>query len=157
VFKRCREEGLLQNNLIRVRVRQPKSTGEFERYTIANCAVEAKFMREKESKSEKKVNCDPHAVKPVDDLLKNMRIEEEPPATDTFIEEENVINDNNNDYDDVVNNTIGKTTADEVDGEDDHSYRSVSGEDINNQQQNKNRYCFEFDESSDDCSDDDTS
>jgi len=55
VFKRCREEGLLENNLIRVRVRQPKSGSEEERYTLENCSVEAKFIREKEpTRSEKK-------------------------------------------------------------------------------------------------------
>lgn len=52
VLKRCRDEGLLPNNVINVRVRQPKSVGEFERYSIANCAVEAKFIREKEQNPE---------------------------------------------------------------------------------------------------------
>lgn len=46
VLKRCREEGLLENNKIRVRVRPPKSSGEESRYTIENCALEAKLMRE---------------------------------------------------------------------------------------------------------------
>lgn len=46
VLKRCREEGLLENNQIRVRVRTPKSSGEESRYTIENCALEAKLMRE---------------------------------------------------------------------------------------------------------------
>lgn len=50
VLKQCREEGLLENNLIRVRVRQPKSGSEEERYTLENCAVEAKFIREKDPK-----------------------------------------------------------------------------------------------------------
>ena len=50
VLKRCRDEGLLENNhnLIRVRVRQPKSGGEEGRYTLENCSVEAKFIREKD-------------------------------------------------------------------------------------------------------------
>lgn len=48
VLKRCREEGLLENNSIRVRVRAPKSESEMERYTLQNCAVEAKFLREKQ-------------------------------------------------------------------------------------------------------------
>jgi hypothetical protein len=47
VFKRCREEGLLENNVILVRVREPKSGSEEDRYTVENCAVEAKFIREK--------------------------------------------------------------------------------------------------------------
>jgi hypothetical protein len=46
VLKRCREEGLLENNQIRVRVRSPKSSGEESRYTIENCALDAKLMRE---------------------------------------------------------------------------------------------------------------
>lgn len=50
VLKRCREEGLLEDNLIRVRVREPKSGSEEERYTLENCAVEAKFIREKDPK-----------------------------------------------------------------------------------------------------------
>jgi hypothetical protein len=50
VFKRCREEGLLENNVIRVRAREPKSGGEEDRYTLENCAVEAKFIREKAPK-----------------------------------------------------------------------------------------------------------
>jgi len=36
----------LVNNLIQVRVRTPKSNAEAQRYTLANCAVEAKIMRE---------------------------------------------------------------------------------------------------------------
>lgn len=46
VLKRCREEGLLDNNQIRVRWRQSKSKAEAERYTLQNCAEEAKFVRE---------------------------------------------------------------------------------------------------------------
>jgi len=47
VLKRCREEGMLENNMIQARVRPPKSTAEQNRYTISNCALEAKFMNEK--------------------------------------------------------------------------------------------------------------
>ena len=46
VLKRCREEGLLENNQIFVRVRKPKSRAEAARYSLENCAVEAKLMRE---------------------------------------------------------------------------------------------------------------
>jgi hypothetical protein len=46
VLKRCREEGLLKDNQIAVRVRQPKSASEASRYTVENCALEAKIMRE---------------------------------------------------------------------------------------------------------------
>ena len=47
VLKRCREEGLLKDNKIEVRMRLPKSKAEAERYTVKNCALEAKFIREK--------------------------------------------------------------------------------------------------------------
>jgi hypothetical protein len=53
VFKQCREEGLLPDNTIAVRVRQPKSLGEVERYTVENCAVEAKFLREKKPQADR--------------------------------------------------------------------------------------------------------
>ena len=48
VLKRCREEGMLQtsNNQVQVRVRTIKSTAETQRYTLANCVLEAKVMRE---------------------------------------------------------------------------------------------------------------
>ena len=47
VLKRCREEGLLPNNQVFVRVRNPKSDQEALRYSLENCVVEAKFMAEK--------------------------------------------------------------------------------------------------------------
>lgn len=55
VLKRCREEGLLPNNenLVRVRVRAPKSASEVSRYTLENCAGEAKFLREAPPRSKK--------------------------------------------------------------------------------------------------------
>jgi hypothetical protein len=52
VLKRCREDGLLTNNEIRARVREPKSDAELERYTLENCALEAKFTREQKKKNE---------------------------------------------------------------------------------------------------------
>ena len=48
VLKRCREEGLLANNQILVRVRPAKSASEAQRYSLDNCSVEAKFMRERD-------------------------------------------------------------------------------------------------------------
>jgi hypothetical protein len=48
VLKRCREEELLKNNAIRVRVREAKSVNEEERYNLKNCVVEARFMREQQ-------------------------------------------------------------------------------------------------------------
>ena len=49
VLKRCHEEGLLlkDNHKISVRVRPPKSQQEMARYTLENCAIEAKLIREK--------------------------------------------------------------------------------------------------------------
>jgi hypothetical protein len=37
---------LLDKNLIRVRVRSPKSSAEASRYSLENCALEAKMMKE---------------------------------------------------------------------------------------------------------------
>jgi hypothetical protein len=47
VLKRCREEGLLPNNKIYVRVRKPKSEKEALRYSLDNCVLEAKIISEK--------------------------------------------------------------------------------------------------------------
>lgn len=57
VFKRCAEEGLLdhQGGKIWVRVREPKSQKERERYTLDNCAVEAKFIRERDPNAPKQI------------------------------------------------------------------------------------------------------
>ena len=49
-MKKCRDEGLLENNVVHVRVRIPKSGAESERYTLQNCAVDANFIREKDPK-----------------------------------------------------------------------------------------------------------
>jgi hypothetical protein len=50
VLKACKEEGLLagKSGLIRVRARGPKKH-EVERYTMANCANTATFLREKQA------------------------------------------------------------------------------------------------------------
>mmetsp|Transcript_61905 Transcript_61905/g.126238 ORF Transcript_61905/g.126238 Transcript_61905/m.126238 type:complete len:253 (-) Transcript_61905:69-827(-) len=49
VLKRLRDEGYLEKygNKVAVRVRKPKSKQEKERYTVSNCALEAKVMGEK--------------------------------------------------------------------------------------------------------------
>lgn len=52
VLKQCREEGLLTNNTIQVRVRQPKSAAEAERFTLEKCALEARFLRDPSSSKE---------------------------------------------------------------------------------------------------------
>jgi len=41
-----REEGLLEGDTVRVRWRDFKSQAETERYTVANCSLDAKFVRE---------------------------------------------------------------------------------------------------------------
>lgn len=51
VLKRCREEGLLENNRIYVRVRECKSDAEAVRYSIENCALEAKIVPDPEKRS----------------------------------------------------------------------------------------------------------
>lgn len=45
VLKRCREENLIKNNLIRVRYRKPKTPAEAARYSLENCAIDAKIMQ----------------------------------------------------------------------------------------------------------------
>ena len=56
VFKRLREEGYLEQygNKVAVRVRRPKSQQEKERYTLANCVLEARLMPEKKKKQTQK-------------------------------------------------------------------------------------------------------
>ena len=63
VLKKCKEEGLIDDNdgLIKVRVRQPKSSNECARYTVENCSLEAKFIRERpptSSQQQKPLNDD---------------------------------------------------------------------------------------------------
>jgi hypothetical protein len=56
VLKRLREEGLLEQygNKVLVRVRTPKSLQEQERYSLKNCALDAKIVPEKATKSKNK-------------------------------------------------------------------------------------------------------
>ena len=51
VWKECQNKGLVQK--IRVRVRNPKSEAERQRYTPTNCALNAKFMYEKQQPGKK--------------------------------------------------------------------------------------------------------
>ena len=144
VFKRCRDEGLLPNNVIRVRVRQPKSTGEFERYSIDNCAVEAKFFRESERSHDttheqdgekEKLSCNEKQIS-----VKNLKINDN-------IDEKNDIGSHCHDIHED-NNAVN----DEVDGKEEDSIKSGSESDEDEdhfQSSNKNRFCF-GDESSDD-------
>jgi len=52
VLKQLRDGGFLeeQGNLVKVRVRQPKSQSEQDRYNISNCALNARIMFEKKKK-----------------------------------------------------------------------------------------------------------
>ncbi|KAL7513982.1 hypothetical protein ACHAXN_011854 [Cyclotella atomus] len=56
VFKQLREGGYLTTrvpeNTVNVRVREVKSQSERERYTLENCSLDAKFIREKVVKEE---------------------------------------------------------------------------------------------------------
>jgi hypothetical protein len=58
VLKRLREEGHLEKygNKIAVRVRRPKSQQERERYTLANCALEARIIPEKKKTQQQPEN-----------------------------------------------------------------------------------------------------
>jgi len=59
VLKQCRTEGLLVNNVIRVRVKEPKSRHEKEsRYTIENCSLHATFIREAKKTLKNHINDD---------------------------------------------------------------------------------------------------
>jgi len=136
VFKRCREEDLLPNNVISVRVRQPKSIAELERYSITNCAVEAKFMREKENKSEQAQTAD----KTVDSTIKQ-HIDE------SIIKSiENIK---------IETNQSILVMNDDKDEDDDDENTLSSASDVSQQPRNQNRFCFDNDSSdeSDDNSD----
>jgi len=62
VLKKCKEEGLLNDTegLIKARIRSMKSHNEHERYTLENCALQAKFIydpkHKKKKQEEAKVN-----------------------------------------------------------------------------------------------------
>lgn len=78
VLKRCREEGLLQNNEIQVRVRAPKSSAEEARYSLQNCALEAKVVSEpqkranpKGSKKEEQANDEREEKEPIEAACEN--------------------------------------------------------------------------------------
>ena len=75
VLKRCREEGLLENNKIYVRVRQPKSEAETARYSVENCALEAKIMPEKGVSSSNKETTS--TADDIQESLKNLNTSEQ--------------------------------------------------------------------------------
>lgn len=75
VLKRCKEEGLLPDDdgLILVRVRAIKSYSEEERYTLENCALEAKFIREKRKTNNKSGAANKHEDDPREESHVNSR------------------------------------------------------------------------------------
>ena len=157
VFKRCREEGLLVNNLIRVRVRQPKSAGEFERYSLDNCAVEAKFMREREPKKSAKGN-NYHSVQNDTEEKSSGEIPIRQSVEDLKIDFDDDLPKNiENDHGNITRGTKAFIASDSAviihynDQEDEEE--SSDEEEENVQPMNTNRFVFE--DSSSDESDDD--
>jgi hypothetical protein len=69
VLKRCREEGLLEDNKIQVRVRPPKSLSELSRYTLENCAVEAKIIGREKNKPDRHEQVTKHNEATVQDKV----------------------------------------------------------------------------------------
>ncbi|KAL3937947.1 MAG: hypothetical protein SGBAC_007049 [Bacillariaceae sp.] len=102
VLKRCREEGLLQNNQIFVRVRKPKSEQEAQRYSLENCALEAKIIPENKSRGPRTATNDNTGGKPP-----NGKEAEEPTGdvaarkaeiiSSATVEEQNVVEDGSSD------------------------------------------------------------
>ena len=130
-------------------MRQPKSTSEFERYTIANCAVEAKFMREKDQrKSEKEEE---------QGILKGKGVGNK---IDNETQLESSIQNLKMENSDNVNTTRNDEISRGEDGNDDESVCSKGSNcsdesdesEEPNHAVNTNRFCF--DDSSDDSSDD---
>jgi hypothetical protein len=96
VLKRCREEGLLANNQIRVRVRSAKSSLETERYTLDNCAVEAKFIRERDPNEPASVNSKPANLSRSNDVENELEHEvrmSPPIETEPFFQQEKEMDD----------------------------------------------------------------
>lgn len=83
VFKRCAEEGLLSdtNGKIWVRVREPKSQKEKERYSLENCAVEAKFIRERKPDAAPAIENDEAKVE--EEEVRKKKSKEEDQITET--------------------------------------------------------------------------
>ncbi|CAB9508540.1 expressed unknown protein [Seminavis robusta] len=89
VLKRCREEGLLESNnhQVQVRVRSPKSTAEAERYSVENCALEAKLMKESAPSRNSKEQ-PPEETPPPKKLDQGENISKEiPPTTNSTTDE----------------------------------------------------------------------
>ena len=73
VLKRLREEGYLERygNKVAVRVRRPKSKQEKERYTLANCSLQAKLIPEKKKQSQQRKQLPNSSSKPVSEETEN--------------------------------------------------------------------------------------
>lgn len=90
VLKRCREEGLLENNTIAVRVREPKSAAEQSRYSLANCALEAKFMNE-HHKREQQGSSSPSQSTSISKTTDTIEASQILPNDETFLIQSNTI------------------------------------------------------------------
>eukprot|EP00980_Cylindrotheca_fusiformis_P011280 scaffold2597_cov116-Cylindrotheca_fusiformis.AAC.8 len=82
VLKRCREEGLLPENRVFVRVRKPKSEQEALRYSLENCALEAKIIPEKSK--QRKEDCGEKADQMLLAVTRSMK-KEDPRNEDSFL------------------------------------------------------------------------
>jgi len=91
VLKRCRDEGLLEHNLIQVRVRKPKSNAELARYSIENCALEAKIMKE-DTRQNLQIAKDKDSNDDVKPNASEMHIVD-PPPVEILRDEENELSD----------------------------------------------------------------
>lgn len=104
VLKRCREEGLLHNNQIYARVRKPKSEQEKARYTVENCALEAKLMLEKPKDNTKATTSTTAAKKDEELNLQNDTLLMTAPSSEKQSDEESEEDSDSSDDEPVVSN-----------------------------------------------------
>jgi len=110
VLKRCREEGLLNDdNQIQVRVRTPKSSAEAQRYTLANCAVEAKVMRECTSKREE--TNDKKGKSVIIESSKDAKLQSAAQSSEDEMPYEKLCEESNSDDDDDDDDSVGATLS----------------------------------------------
>ncbi len=99
VLKRLREEGFLEKygNKVAVRVRRPNSQKEKERYTLDNCALEARLMPEKKKASKQN---DKQEQAPSSGGVDNTSSKENPSHADDSNEGSDTFDDDDEDDDD---------------------------------------------------------
>ena len=102
IFKQCYKEGLLEryNNTIAVRVRLPKSDAERERYSIQNCALEAKFIRESDPNKKKNAMVKAKKKDGKSEMDTHSRDKEDTQLTNDFSQMSTSINDEDDDSSD---------------------------------------------------------